>query len=136
MAKPAETESNSINLIGTGTSITGEVSSNGDIRIDGDLKGNLTTKGKLVVGPSGKIKGDIQCKNSDVSGSIEGTINVSELLSLKASSKVDGDIVTNKLAIEPGAKFTGTCNMSGGGAAKSFISNAKRQEKQRIGEKG
>jgi len=114
MAKPIETESNKINLIGAGTSISGEINStNGDIRIDGTLKGNITTNGKLVVGPTGIIVGDIRCKNADVFGKIEGKIAVGELLSLKASSKVQGDIITNKLSIEPGSIFTGTCNMNG-----------------------
>jgi len=78
MAKPIETtESNKINLIGAGTSITGEINStNGDIRIDGNLNGNLTTNGKLVVGPTGIIVGDISCKNADVFGKIEGRVNV------------------------------------------------------------
>ena len=114
MGKPVETESNKINLIGTGTSITGEINStNGDIRIDGTLNGNITTNGKLVVGPTGIIIGNIRCKNADVFGKIDGKVTVSELLSLKASSKVNGDIITNKLSIEPGTVFTGTCNMGG-----------------------
>lgn len=114
MAKPSETESNKINLIGTGTSITGEINStNGDIRIDGTLKGNITTNGKLVVGPTGVIVGNISCKNADVFGKIDGKVAVAELLSLKSSSKVNGDIITNKLSIEPGTTFTGTCNMGG-----------------------
>jgi cytoskeletal protein CcmA (bactofilin family) len=114
MAKPIETESNKINLIGAGTSIVGEINStNGDIRIDGNLKGNLTTNGKLVVGPTGVILGDISCKNADVFGKIEGRLSVGELLSLKANSVVNGDILTSKLSIEPGAIFTGTCDMGG-----------------------
>ena len=114
MAKPTETESNKINLIGAGTSISGEINStNGDIRIDGTLNGNITTNGKLVIGPTGTIVGDIRCKNADVFGKIEGKVAVGELLSLKASSKVNGDIITNKLSIEPGSIFTGTCNMGG-----------------------
>jgi cytoskeletal protein CcmA (bactofilin family) len=113
MAKPVETtESNKINLIGAGTSIKGEINStNGDIRIDGNLNGNLTTNGKLVVGPTGIIVGDISCKNADVFGKIEGRVSVSELLSLKANSNLKGEIITSKLSIEPGAIFTGTCDM-------------------------
>jgi len=112
MAKNNETENNVINLIGVGTEITGDVNSNGDIRIDGVLTGNLYTKGKVVIGESGKVKGEVNCKNSDVEGLIEGKINVLELLSLKTSAKIIGDINTNRLAIEPGSKFTGNCNMS------------------------
>lgn len=114
MAKPAETEPKKFNLIGAGTSITGEINStNGDIRIDGTLNGNITTNGKLVVGSTGIVIGDIRCKNADIEGKVEGKVGVGELLSLKASSKIKGDIITNKLSIEPGCLFTGTCNMGG-----------------------
>ena len=112
MAKYNETDNTTINLISNGTEITGDVKSNGDIRIDGALTGNLTTKGKVVIGPTGKIKGEVICKNSEVSGLVEGKISVGQLLNLKASSKILGDIATSKLAIEPGAIFTGNCNMS------------------------
>lgn len=112
MAKYNEPETNTaINLIGAGTEITGDVNSNGDIRIDGTLSGNLKTAGKVVIGETGKVRGEIDCKNSEVLGQIEGKIKVGELLSLKATSKIFGDIITKKLAIEPGSKFTGNCKM-------------------------
>lgn len=101
----------SINLIGNGTNITGDISSNGDVRIDGTLNGNITISGKLVIGVSGRIDGTVQCQNADISGEINGTIGVSDLLVLKASAKVIGDIVTGKISIEPNAVFTGTCKM-------------------------
>ncbi len=72
----------------------------------------LILKGKVVIGPTGKVKGEVICKNSEVSGIIEGKINVGQLLNLKASSKIHGDIVTSKLSIEPGAVFSGNCKMS------------------------
>jgi cytoskeletal protein CcmA (bactofilin family) len=122
MAKYNETDNNTINLISTGTDITGDVKSTGDIRIDGTLTGNLNTKGKVVIGPTGKISGEVICKNSEVSGIVEGKIIVGQLLNLKASSKIFGDIDTVKLSIEPGAIFTGNCKMSeengGSGAVK------------------
>lgn len=112
MAKYNETETTTaINLIGAGTEITGDVNSNGDIRIDGILTGNLKTAGKVVVGETGRVNGEIDCKNSEVLGEIHGKIKVSDLLSLKATSKIFGDILTKKLAIEPGSKFTGNCKM-------------------------
>ncbi|HOO98897.1 MAG TPA: polymer-forming cytoskeletal protein [Bacteroidales bacterium] len=122
MAKYNETETPAINLINTGTEITGDVKSTGDIRIDGTLTGNLNTKGKIVIGPSGRINGEVTCKNSEVSGTVEGKLIVTQLLILKASSKIFGDIVTSKLSIEPGAIFSGNCKMSendnDGGAGK------------------
>jgi cytoskeletal protein CcmA (bactofilin family) len=112
MAKYNETDNTTINLISNGTDITGDIKSTGDIRIDGSLKGNLNTKGKVVIGSTGKVNGEVICKNSEISGIIEGKITVGQLLNLKASSKIFGDIVTSKLSIEPGAIFSGTCKMS------------------------
>ena len=111
--KNREFEGPSVNLIGTETVIEGDISSTGDIRIDGTLKGRVKVNGKLVIGTSGSIEGDVDCQNGDISGSIKGKVVVSELLVLKASAKVIGDIFTSKLAIEPGATFTGACNMGG-----------------------
>ena len=112
MAKFNEPENPAINLISLGTDITGDIKSSGDIRIDGSLTGNLNTKGKVVIGTTGKVKGEVNCKNSEVAGLIEGKITVCQLLNLKASSKIHGDIVTLKLSIEPGAIFSGNCKMS------------------------
>ncbi|MCB8964839.1 MAG: polymer-forming cytoskeletal protein [Bacteroidales bacterium] len=114
MAKINENElsTNNINLVGLGTEISGDINSNGDLRIDGTLIGNLTVKGKVVVGETGKIKGEITCKNSDISGTIEGKITVFELLSIKSTAKINGDLHVGKVAIEPGSRFTGYCEMA------------------------
>ena len=100
-----------INRVVEGTSIEGEIRCESNIRIDGTFKGNLTTKGRLVIGPAGKLEGTVHCQNAEVEGLIKGKINVQQLLSLKGTSRVEGDILTDKLAIEPGAVFTGACNM-------------------------
>jgi cytoskeletal protein CcmA (bactofilin family) len=115
MAKSNEPEvqSNTINIIGNGTSIVGDIHGEGDIRVDGNLKGTLNTKGRVVIGSTGVFSGEIVCRNADISGKVEGKIKVAELLALKSSAKFSGDIITSKLAIEPNALFTGTCNMSG-----------------------
>jgi cytoskeletal protein CcmA (bactofilin family) len=112
MAKVVETEQKQINIIGAGTEITGDIKCPGDIRIDGSLIGNLNVVGKVVIGQSGKIKGEVSCKNSEVEGNVEGKIAVAELLSLKKTANIQGDIKTRRLAIEPGAIFTGTCKMN------------------------
>lgn len=114
-------DSSVINIIGSGTNITGNIISENDIRIDGSLKGNLNTKGRLVIGQSGSITGEIQCNSADISGKIEGKILVSELLSLKETARVFGDIKTDKLAIEPNAVFTGTCNMGGNTSDSNYV---------------
>ena len=127
MAKYNETENNTINLISNGTDITGDIKSNGDTRIDGSLTGSLNTIGKVVIGPTGKVSGEVICKNSEVSGSIEGKITVSQLLNLKASSRIFGDIATSKLSIEPGAKFSGNCKMSDNNTNGGSITTKERE---------
>jgi cytoskeletal protein CcmA (bactofilin family) len=135
MAKTIISETPAVNMIGKGTSIKGDIRSDGDFRVDGTLHGSIQSNGKIVVGVTGSIEGDITCQNADLSGQVKATIRVKELLSLKATSKVTGDVYTSKLAIEPGAKFSGTCNMDdepGMKAAKESIphgSIVKEQEK-------
>ncbi len=107
-----DTPSNSINSFANGTEITGELKSAGDVRIDGKLKGNINIKGKLVVGNTGFIDGEVICSNCDVLGKINGKVNVSEQLSLKASAVVEGEVFAKKLAIEPGAVFNVACKMN------------------------
>jgi cytoskeletal protein CcmA (bactofilin family) len=127
-----ENETNGINIIGIGTKITGDVNSNGDIRVDGSLNGKLITKGKVVIGETGQVKGEINCKNSDVEGSIEGKITVSQLLSLKTKARIHGDIVAAKLAIEPGCQFTGNCDMNISSPANEESNQTEKTEKQTL----
>lgn len=103
--------SSSINLIGAGTVIDGDVRSVGDIRIDGTVNGNVISKAKVVVGSTGSIEGDVNSQHADISGMIKGKITVSELTFLKSAARIVGDIVTGKLVVEVGASFTGSCNM-------------------------
>ncbi len=111
MAKQQEPDHTAINLVGAGTTIKGEIMSKGDIRVDGKIIGQVRSEGKIVIGNTGVIEGDVFCKNADFSGSVKGKAEVGELLILQASSIFLGDIITNKLSIEPGARFSGTCSM-------------------------
>ena len=99
------------NRIVEGTIIKGDILSKADFRLDGDLIGNCQSHGKIVIGPAGSIKGDMLCKNADIEGRFEGKIQVEEVLSLKASSVITGEVICGKLAIEPGAEFNATCVM-------------------------
>jgi len=130
MTKP-NNEQPSVNIIGAGTVIEGDITTNGDMRIDGSHTGTINVKGKLVVGATGMVEGEVICQNADISGTIKGKIGVAELLSLKASSKLTGDIITNKIAIEPGATFSGSCSM--GGVIKDM--KGERTEKAQLTEK-
>ena len=106
-----EVESNSINIITAGTLIKGDISASGDFRLDGTLEGNIQLNGKLVVGDSGVVNGNILCVNANIIGTVNGNLSVKELLSLNATACVKGDILINNLSIEPGAVFTGKCRM-------------------------
>jgi len=112
ISRPADTSGNgAINIIGNGTVIEGEISSNGDIRIDGIIRGSVTSKAKVVIGSTGQVEGDIVCQNADISGSVLGKTNVAEMLFLKTPARINGDIQTGKLVVEVGASFTGNCSM-------------------------
>jgi len=102
-----------LNRIVEGTSIEGIITSESNIRIDGIVKGTISTKGRLVVGTTGVIEGDVICQNADIEGQIKGTMKIGELLSLKSTAKIEGNVKTGKLSIEPGAIFAVTCSMGG-----------------------
>lgn len=102
---------NASTLIGAGTTITGDLESNGDIRIDGVLKGNLKGKAKIIVGADGVVEGDIEGQQADIMGQVTGTIKVQELLFLHGKTQVNGDIYAGKLQVEPTAVFNGSCHM-------------------------
>lgn len=106
-----ETFGQSINIISEGTLIKGDISAGSDIRIDGELVGNINANGRIVIGPKGKVEGEVHCNNVEISGCIKGKIVVSELLTLKATACIIGDIIAGKLSVEPGSTFTGTCSM-------------------------
>ena len=130
MSKTNEAHSaEKLNRIVSGTDIEGVVVSDSNIRIDGNVKGDIRVKGRLVVGATGTIKGEVQCENADIEGTVSGKITVNGLLSLKSTAKLDCDIITKKLAIEPGAVFTGKCEM-GGGVIKDFKQKSDIEQKQ------
>ncbi|WP_444647805.1 bactofilin family protein [Flavobacterium columnare] len=99
------------NRIVEGTTIKGDIESIADFRLDGHLIGNFNSKTKLVVGPAGSVLGDINAQNVDIEGKAEGKIIVEEILNVKATATINGDVSCGKLAVEPGAKFTATCVM-------------------------
>ena len=106
-----KSQSDSINSIGKGSVLDGSIHAPGDIRVDGVLKGKLTAKGRLVLGQSGSIEGEVDCGSAVVSGELKANIQSKELLVLKETAKLYGDIKTEKLSIEPGAMFSGKCTM-------------------------
>jgi cytoskeletal protein CcmA (bactofilin family) len=100
-----------INLFAEGTHIKGDIKTTNDIRIDGTVEGKVTSDAKVVIGPGGKVTGDITCQNADISGKVIGSLEIGEMLFLKTTGEIEGDITTGKLVIEAGAKFNGLCSM-------------------------
>lgn len=105
--------SGATNMIAQGTHMEGTIDAGNDIRVDGYLKGTLNCKGRVIIGVEGEINGDVVCQNAIVEGSFNGTMNVKEVLTVKETAQMDGQIDTGKLNIQPGAVFNGTCTMGG-----------------------
>ena len=114
----AEEISNSSNVIGKGTVLEGNIETFGNIRIEGKVIGNVKSKSKIALGTGSHIDGNIIAQNADIEGEVKGRIEISDMLVLKATAVVHGDIATGKLVVEPGAVFNGSCKM--GAAVKDL----------------
>ncbi|MDB2419778.1 polymer-forming cytoskeletal protein [Flavobacteriaceae bacterium] len=119
-----------INVVAKNTAIIGDIISEGDFRIDGTLEGNIKTKGRVIIGVSGSVKGKIDAVNSDIEGKFSGDLLVQETLTIKATAIISGDVVIGKLSVEPGATFNASCSMRG--AIKELN---KPNEQQKLSEK-
>jgi cytoskeletal protein CcmA (bactofilin family) len=106
-----KTMNETITTISAGTVIEGQMKLEGDLHIEGTVKGTITSKSKVTLGTNGKIEGDINCQEAEISGKVIGKLNVNDMLFLKGNALVDGDINTGKLVMESGVKFNGKCNM-------------------------
>lgn len=119
ISTPSTSTSNSLVQ---GTSIDGTVHAEKDIRIDGTMSGTLICKGKLIIGPTGSVTGDVQCENAVIEGRFEGVMSVGEVLHVKETAKVEGDISTQRLIVQPGSIFNVKCKMGSGGAISHKMS--------------
>lgn len=122
----------SVDVIEKSTKIIGNIFSKADFRIDGEVEGNITTSGKVVVGNNGKISGKLNCSNADISGNISGNIEVNETLSLMSDSYVQGEIITGKLSVEEGAQVDATISMKSSKKLKALDTqqnNSSQSEK-------
>lgn len=99
------------NVLSGGTILTGNLVTGDDIRVDGTIEGNILSKGKIIVGQNGVVSGDIECQNLDLLGNVNGNISCSDVVILRSSANLTGDITTQIIEIEPGASFTGSCQM-------------------------
>ena len=102
----SSTGKNTFNSLVQGTTISGDITADSDIRIDGKLTGTLECAAKVVIGPTGPVEGEIRCQNAVIEGRFKGTINVSQLLQVKDKAEVNGNITTDKIIVQSGAIFT------------------------------
>jgi len=101
------------NIIAKNTSVVGDISSDGDFRVDGKIEGTIKTTGRVVIGQEGIVTGTIDCTNADVEGTFSGKLIVDQVLSLKSTANISGEVTLGKLSVEPGAAFNATCTMKG-----------------------
>jgi len=118
----------SASMIGAGTSLKGDITSNGDLRIDGTLIGNIIGSAKVIIGANGTVEGDISCQQADIMGRVSGSIKAKELLQLKNGSEVKGNITAGKLQVEPAATFNGQCHMQTSSSSGSVIAMKEMEE--------
>lgn len=113
------------NVFANGTKIIGNITSDGDIRVDGEIEGEIVTSGRVVLGKSSVVHGTITCPNAEILGKFDGQLIIAETLSIRETAIVTGEVTTKKLAIDVNALFNGTCKMNQEGAltkkeSKSF----------------
>lgn len=126
----AETSgSSAASLISPGTTLTGDINSNSDLRIDGTLVGNINSTAKVIIGANGVVQGDISGQQADILGKVTGAVKVKELLQLKGSSVIKGNIHAGKLQVEPTATFNGECHMNISTPAAEKVEEKKVDEK-------
>ncbi|MHC5201044.1 bactofilin family protein [Myroides sp. LJL119] len=110
------------------TIIKGDIEAVADLRFDGSLEGNLKVKGRLVIGPLAQIIGNIDCLNADIQGVVKGVLHVQELLHIKETAQVNGEIFAGRLAVDPGGKLEVSCKMLGDSASKIELLQAGSQQ--------
>ena len=98
----------SLNSIVQGTSLEGKAKAGSDFRVDGSIKGELHCDAKVIIGPTGLVEGTVKCQNAVIEGRFEGTLLVDELLNIRETAKVIGDVSYGKLIVQSGAVISGS----------------------------
>jgi cytoskeletal protein CcmA (bactofilin family) len=115
------------NIIAKNTTLVGDLTSDGDFRVDGKIEGTVKTSGRVVIGKDGEVIGNIECVNADIEGTFSGKLDVEEVLSLKSTAVISGDVVLGKFSVEPGATFNATCTMKG---SVKIVKDGKEETKK------
>ena len=116
--------SNALNTLVKGTTAEGTLRCESDLRVDGTIKGKLFCQAKVIIGPTGMVEGEIRCQNAVIEGRFKGNLQVNELLNVRETAEIDGEITTNKLVVQSGAKFNVACKMEMGASSNGAVKNA------------
>lgn len=111
VASPDQLSVPAINMVSEQTTIQGVITGKNDIRISGTVEGEVDIEAKCIISASGVVRGDINSKDADIAGKVDGHVVSANRLILRQTAHVTGDIKTNVLLIEEGAKFDGACRM-------------------------
>lgn len=125
-----KTNAGGLNSLVKGTSVEGNISADSDFRVDGKIKGTLTCKAKVIIGPTGSIEGEVRCQSAMIEGRFDGKIIVSELLNIRDTASINGEVKTNKLIVQAGAEFNVTCVMGNQQPIAAPARNGKMNSKK------
>ena len=128
--RPSDSKPMSNNTIGNGTVLEGSLTTSGNLRVDGKIIGDVKTEAKMVQGDQSMIQGNISAHSADIGGKIKGKVVVKDVLVLEPNSVIKGDIVTNRLIVESGAKFNGQCKI--GGTIKDFKVEPEMKPQEKV----
>ncbi|MCF8328898.1 MAG: polymer-forming cytoskeletal protein [Crocinitomicaceae bacterium] len=124
----SNTDSTEFNKILSGTEFTGDIVSDSNIQIEGDIIGNVSCSGKVLIGSSGKLKGNLVCVNAEIDGTVHGELTVENLLTMHSTARIKGDIQSTKLTIEEGAYFEGACVMKSPMTTTTFTADLEEED--------
>lgn len=127
-ARGAAAPSRGLNTVNEGTTLTGNLEAQNDIRVDGTINGDLNCKAKVIIGPKGTIKGTVSCENAVIEGKFDGTLKVRDSLTIKETAEVIGDVATAKIGMNPGCNFDGTLTTKSTKGGSDAVSKLKARE--------
>jgi cytoskeletal protein CcmA (bactofilin family) len=133
------TSERAINRVAEGTVMNGTLKCEASVRVDGRFEGDLETTGRLVIGPTGVVGGNIRCKQCEVEGKLDGQVVVEELLAMKSGAQIEGEVKYGQLSVEEGAVVTGTLQLASkvkdmGSTDRRSNSEAKRHTERKVAE--
>lgn len=102
-----------VTIIGNGVVIEGKLHSNGNVRIDGTVQGDVTAKANVTIGEKGEVIGQVNAEIVTIGGRVDGSVSAKEKCVLESKSQLKGDLSTKILVVEAGARFDGNSSMSG-----------------------